>query len=100
MDGMGRTDRITAAEYYARGPSDEVPQTVRIWLLGRFRASVESRTIEVKEWRLKKAAGLVKLLALAPNHLMHREQVMELLWPNLASEAAANNLRYVLYNAC
>jgi DNA-binding SARP family transcriptional activator len=100
MHGMGRTDRITAAEYYARGPSDEVPQTVRIWLLGSFRVSVESRTIEVKEWRLKKAAGLVKLLALASNHLMHREQLMELLWPNLASEAAANNLRYVLYNAC
>ena len=66
MGGMGSTDRITAAEYYARGPSDEVPQTVRIWLLGSFRVSVESRTIEVKEWRLKKAAGLVKLLALAP----------------------------------
>jgi DNA-binding SARP family transcriptional activator len=96
---MGRAGRITAAEHYRRGPSDEVPETLRIWLLGGFWVSVGSRTIENKEWRLRKAAGLLKLLALAPNKRMHREQAMELLWPNLNPRAAANNLRHVLHNA-
>src|SRR5438874_2119397 len=31
-------------------------------------------------WRLKKARELVKLLALAPGHRLHREQVMDVLW--------------------
>src|SRR5215210_7308677 len=99
MDGMGRTDRITATEHYARGPSGEVPGTVRIWLLGRFRTSVGHKGIEESEWRLRKAAKLVKLLALAPNHRMHRERAMDLLWPDLDLSAAANNLRYALYKA-
>src|SRR5215216_3035314 len=99
MDGMGRTDQITAAEHYTRGPSDEVPESVRIWLLGGFRTSVRHKAIEESEWRLRKAAKLVKLLALVPNHRMHRERAMDLLWPDLDPKAAANNLRHALHVA-
>ena len=73
--------------------------TVRVWLLGGFRVSVGSRTIGEDRWRRRKAAALVKLLALAPSHLMHREQVMNLLWPRLRGEAAANNRHRNLYVA-
>ena len=48
-------------------------------MLGGFSVSVGARTIEEGEWRLRKAAGLVKLLALEPGHRMHREQLMDLL---------------------
>ena len=41
----------------------------------------------------------VKLLALAPGHRLHREQVMELLWPDRGEKAQANNLRGALYVA-
>jgi len=51
------------------------------------------------EWRLRKAKSLVKLLALAPGHRLHREQVMDLLWSDLDAEAAANNLHKTLYVA-
>ena len=40
-------------------------------MLGGFRVSVGSRTITKDAWRLRKAAALVKLLALAPGHRMH-----------------------------
>ena len=33
-----------------------------------------------KAWRLRKARELVKLLALAAGHRLHREQVMDVLW--------------------
>ena len=82
-----------------RGTSSEVQEAVRVWLLGGFRVSVGLRTIEESEWRLKKAASLVKLLALAEGHRLHREQIMELLWPGLDPKAAANNLHYALYRA-
>ena len=72
---------------------------VRVWLLGEFRVSLGSWTIGDDRWQRRKAAALVKLLALAPGHRMHREQVMHLLWPRLGKEAAANNLHRNLYVA-
>ena len=61
--------------------------------------SVGLRTIEESEWRRRKAAGLIKVLALAPRRRLHREQVMDLLWPELETEAAANNLHRTLHFA-
>jgi predicted ATPase/DNA-binding SARP family transcriptional activator/DNA-binding CsgD family transcriptional regulator/Flp pilus assembly protein TadD len=72
---------------------------VRIRLLGGFSVSVGSRTIEGSAWRLRKSASLVKLLALSSGHRMRREQVLEMLWPELGRRAAANNLRQALYAA-
>ena len=72
---------------------------MRVWLLGGFRVSVGTRTVEEGEWRLRKAASLVKLLALAPGHHLHRERAMDLLWPNLGRKAAANNLSQALHAA-
>jgi DNA-binding SARP family transcriptional activator len=96
---MGRTDRITAAAHYTRDPSDEVPMTVRIWLLGGFRTWVGHKAIEEGQGRLRKAAKLAKLLALAPNDRIYRERAMDLLWPDLDPKAADNNLRHALYVA-
>jgi predicted ATPase/DNA-binding SARP family transcriptional activator/DNA-binding CsgD family transcriptional regulator len=72
---------------------------MRIRMLGGFRVSVEGRTIRQNAWRLRKAASLVKLLALTPTHRLHREQVMDLLWPDLGKQAASNNLRRTLHSA-
>src|SRR5829696_3881695 len=74
-------------------------EPVRVWLLGGFRVTVGPRSIGEEEWRLKKAASLLKLLALAPGHRLHREQAMELLWPDLDPEAALNNLHHALHVA-
>ena len=58
-----------------------------------------SRVVGEEGWRLRKAAGLVKLLALAPHHRLHREQLMEALWPDLVPRSAANNLHQTLHAA-
>ena len=68
-------------------------------MLGGFRVSVGDRSIADGESRLKKAAALVKLLALAPQHRLHREQVVDVLCPDLAPKAAVSNLRCALHNA-
>jgi predicted ATPase/DNA-binding SARP family transcriptional activator/DNA-binding CsgD family transcriptional regulator len=75
------------------------PQAVRVRLLGGFQVSVGLRTIEEGAWRLRKSAALVKLLALSRGHHLHREQVMDLLWPQLGRTAASNNLRGALHAA-
>jgi DNA-binding SARP family transcriptional activator len=77
----------------------ERPEAVRVWLLGGFRVSIGPRTLEQGQWRLRKAAALVKLVALAPSHRFHREQAMDLLWPDSGRKAASNNLRQTLHAA-
>src|SRR5215217_3370975 len=79
--------------------SGGVSEAVRVRMLGGFSVSVGAKIIKEGEWRLRKAAGLVKLLALEPGHRMHREQLMDVLWPDLDEKAQANNLRYALHHA-
>src|SRR5829696_790265 len=74
-------------------------EAVRVWMLGGFRVTIGSRTIVQDAWRLRKGAALVKLLALAPGHRLHREQAMDLLWPDSGRRAASNSLRSTLHAA-
>jgi predicted ATPase/DNA-binding SARP family transcriptional activator/DNA-binding CsgD family transcriptional regulator len=74
-------------------------EPVRVRLLGGFSVLVGDRTVERDEWRLRKAATLVKLLALAPGRRLHREWIMDRLWPDLGPKAASNNLRRTLHAA-
>jgi predicted ATPase len=72
---------------------------VEVRLLGGFAASVDGVSVPASAWRLKKARELVKLLALAPGHRLHREQAMDVLWRDRDPAAAANNLHQALHVA-
>ena len=80
-------------------PTNRESGAIRIKLLGGFRVWVGSRVIEEDQLRLRKARSLIKLLALSPGHRLHREQAMDLLWPELDSKAALNNLHHALHIA-
>ena len=70
---------------------------VAIKLLGGFGATAGGRPVADSVWRLRKGRELVKLLALAPDHRLHREQLMDALWPERDPAAAANNLHQVVH---
>lgn len=72
---------------------------VEITLLGGFRVAVAGTAVPERAWRQRRAAAVVKLLALAPGRYLHREQIFDTLWPELDLEAAANNLRVALHHA-
>ncbi len=74
-------------------------KAVQIRLFGAFAVRVGGEVVPEGAWRLRKAKSLVKLLALAPERRVHREQAAELLWPERAREAAANNFHQALYVA-
>ena len=65
---------------------------VEIDLLGGFAVRVDGRPIPAADWRRRKAAALVKLLALAHRHTLHREQVIDALWPDTAIDDAGPRL--------
>src|SRR4051812_13568105 len=72
---------------------------MRIRLLGGFAVEVDGRDAGARPWRLRKARTLVKVLALAPEQRMHRDRLLELLWPDRGVPAAANNLHQALHVA-
>src|SRR4051794_547383 len=72
---------------------------VSVTLLGGFAAAVDGTAVPDSAWRLKKARELVKLLALARGHRLHRDQAMDVLWRELAPSAAANNLHQAVHVA-
>lgn len=72
---------------------------LRIFVLGGFRAEVGGRPVAADAWRRTGAAALVRLLAVEPGHRMHREQVMDVLWPELDQVAGARRLTKALHFA-
>ena len=66
--------------------------SVRIRLLGEFEVSVDGVPVPSRAWARRDAASLVKLLALARDRRLLREQVIEALWPELPVEVAAPRL--------
>src|ERR1051325_9004418 len=72
---------------------------LHIKLLGGLQVNAGGRVIADKDWRLRATRNLVKLLALAPGHQLHREQLLDLLWPDATPEQAAHNLHQSLYVA-
>jgi DNA-binding SARP family transcriptional activator len=67
-----------------------VSATIR--LLGDFRIEIDGRQIPAAAWPRRHAAALVKLLALRPGHQLHRDRVIDSLWPDLSVEEAAPRL--------
>jgi DNA-binding SARP family transcriptional activator len=72
---------------------------VDILLLGGFRAVVDGVEVPPDAWSQRRARDLVKLLALAPRRRMHREQVIDALWPELPASAGGANLRKAVHFA-
>ena len=68
-------------------------------LLGGFAAEAGGSPVPDSAWRLRKARELVKLLALADGHRLHREQAMDVLWPERDPGSAANNLNQAVHAA-
>lgn len=65
---------------------------VRIELLGRFDVHVDGSLTGAGTLGRRQAASLLKLLALDPGHAIHRERLLDLLWPDDALDEALPKL--------
>ncbi|RPJ43272.1 MAG: hypothetical protein EHM21_11765, partial [Chloroflexi bacterium] len=72
---------------------------LRIQLLGEFAVTYGDRRIPAEQWKSRRASRLVKLLALTPGHRLHRDQVIDTLWPESELAAAGNNFHQTLHGA-
>ncbi|MGF9754486.1 NB-ARC domain-containing protein [Microvirga sp. 0TCS3.31] len=72
---------------------------VDISLLGGFAVVVDGRAVAAHAWTRRSAATLVKVLALRPGRQLPREQLVDLLWPDLLLEQAAPRLHKAAHYA-
>jgi DNA-binding SARP family transcriptional activator/pimeloyl-ACP methyl ester carboxylesterase len=61
-------------------------------MLGRFEVLLDGCLVPQGLWSRRHAASLVKRLALAPGWRLHRERVIDALWPDLSLNVAAPRL--------
>jgi DNA-binding SARP family transcriptional activator len=83
----------------ARSCGDSEPRValLRVSVLGGFRVERRGAADPVSEWQRRSAKMLTKLLATCPGHALHREQIMELLWPGVGMDSALNTLGKALH---
>jgi DNA-binding SARP family transcriptional activator/tetratricopeptide (TPR) repeat protein len=72
---------------------------VEINVLGGFEVVVDGVPVPASAWPRPQAASLVKVLALAPNQHLHREQLIDRLWPELTVAEAAPRLHKLAHYA-
>jgi DNA-binding SARP family transcriptional activator len=72
---------------------------VRVRLLGGFRVEHAATSQAVSDWPRRSAKTLIKLLAVQPGHALHREQVIDVLWPKADAESALNSFGKALHVA-
>jgi DNA-binding SARP family transcriptional activator len=75
---------------------DRAPPPLRLVTLGRFQLERDGLRVPLAEWRSKKARALLKILVARRGRPVHRERLMELLWPDDEPEKLANRLSVAL----
>ncbi|MEN3540801.1 AAA family ATPase [Microbispora sp. ZYX-F-249] len=65
---------------------------VEISLLGDFTVRISGEPVPAAAWNRRHAASLVKILALEPRRRLHRERLMNALWPDLPVAEAGPRL--------
>ena len=73
--------------------------STRIQLLGGFGVVVDGTALPADRWSRRQVATFVKLLALAPDRRLHREQVIDALWPGVPVPDAGPRLHKVAHYA-
>ena len=70
---------------------------LRVFTFGRFGLSVADRSLPIDRWYRKHALTLLKLLITHRGEAVHREHVIECLWPNADERRACKRLNVTTY---
>lgn len=72
---------------------------LRLTVLGEFSVWLGQRLVPEMAFARRKALSLLKVLALRPGYHLHREQVLDILWPDLPADSAGTQLYKAIYHA-
>jgi PAS domain S-box-containing protein len=87
--------RQEAGEEKQAGPPSE--RALEISVLGRFGVAVRGRRLAVETWERKQALTLLKYLVAHLDHPVHREALIEYLWPDVDEGQGRERLKVTVY---
>ena len=79
--------------------TDWTAAPLHVGLLGGFRVTRAEVPLPDSAWQRRSAKTLTKLLATRASHTLHRDQVLEILWPDVDVESALNSFGKALHAA-
>jgi PAS domain S-box-containing protein len=95
--------RSAVAAVILRGEEEEdypsLPgQKLQIFTLGRFGLAAGGRSLAVKSWERKQAVTLLKYLVANLGRPVHRETLVELLWPEIDEDRGWKRLKVTIHS--
>ncbi|MBN1372429.1 MAG: hypothetical protein JW987_10875 [Anaerolineaceae bacterium] len=73
------------------------PPALHVQLLGGFGVWVNGEPLSEEQLHSRRVRNLIKLLALTPGHRLHRDKIIDTLWPDSDLDAATNNFHQTLH---
>ena len=70
---------------------------LQIHTLGKFGLSSQGRGIDVDKWKRRQAITLLKLLVTHLDRPVHREKILDCLWPDVDEERGWGRLKVTMY---
>jgi DNA-binding SARP family transcriptional activator len=94
VSGNAAVDAVRTIDAFAGAPepTDRIRTRIDVTLLGGFEVRVNGRSVPSRHWSRRHPSALVKLLAMSPGRSLHRELVIDALWPDVLVEDAAPRL--------
>jgi PAS domain S-box-containing protein len=71
--------------------------TLQVFTLGGFGMVVAGRSIDIGKWRRKQAVTLLKYLITQLDRPVHRERLLDYLWPDVDEDQAWGRLKVTMY---
>jgi DNA-binding SARP family transcriptional activator len=78
--------------------SNPKAEKARIFLLGQFAVEVGFRAIPASSWTKRRPVEVLAAVALSQGHTLHREELIDRVWPDKDLDAGANNLHRALHD--
>ncbi|HXT37552.1 MAG TPA: DUF6788 family protein, partial [Chloroflexota bacterium] len=88
---------VASRDEAARPMPEATPKGLRVRTLGAFQVWRDGTALPASAWRARPAATLFKILLTAKEHRVPREQILEMLWPNISPTLSRRYLYAVLH---
>ena len=98
----GEPDGSVVAVVFLRDRENELLQAapqglLQIFMLGKFGLVANEQGIEVEKWKRRQAVTLLKFLAIHLGRPVHRERILDCLWPDVDEERGWGRLKVTMY---
>lgn len=81
----------------AASTPEPLPQPLRVYTFGRFGLVVDGRHVSVERWERKQALTLLKFLVVHRGTAVHRDRLIECLWPGVEDGKGRERLKVTVY---